>query len=212
MSLWIGKVRRNLDSYDVKTTLWKILEHTLLAPFYRHDRYCIYRADLDRVKVHEQVQDDLVIECLDSQDSAAIQQVEYQAEWLRHRLARLLAAGALCIVARDGSRIVGFNVLLFGKVDIGVIRWRHTFRRHQAWSEYLWVHRDFRGQGVATRIRQRGYQCLLDRGITSLYGGAFLANHASLRSANKSGFVNVAVVDFRIILGRKRWQWRRASP
>ena len=60
----------------------------------------------------------------------------------------LLKYGGLCVVALDGEKVAGFNLVSFNEVYIPLLELKKKFRKDQAWSEQITVSKDYRKQGL----------------------------------------------------------------
>lgn len=131
------------------------------------------------------------------------------AEWFADELGHKLAKGSLCLVALDGNRVAGFNVISFGSIYIPLLNMTRSFREGEAWSEHIGVHKDYRKMGLASQLRYRILAELKLRGIKRLYGGALRSNIASLKLARRIGFKEFADVYYRRICGVESRVYRR---
>jgi RimJ/RimL family protein N-acetyltransferase len=91
---------------------------------------------------------------------------------------------------------------------VGVTR---TFRSHEAWSEQITVHSDYRGLGLATVLRRQAFQELGSRGIRKFYGGTVPYNIANRKLSKKVGFREIADIRYRKVLGSRNWSVKRVQ-
>lgn len=214
MASWIHKVRRVLEDHSWDVALGKVAMR-LLAPIYESTVYRIYRMDLQKrlaaADSQQQIAEEDVFEfqVVGAQDTAQITEVENYAEWMRGEVAAKIAAGSLCLVAKQDEDQAGFNFVSSGTVHIPKLRLNRTFAPDCAWSEHIVVHRQFRRRGLATQLRMRMFHELARRGHKRLYGGAETWNTPSLSLARHLGFREIADIRFRRILGIKFWTVRR---
>lgn len=138
-----------------------------------------------------------------------VEQVERYAEWLRGELSDKIAAGSVCLVALDGERVAGFNLVSFGEVTIPPLRRSRVFHEGQSWSEHIAVFPDYRKLGLATQIRLRMFEQLRQRGAKRLYGGTLQWNVPALRLARRLGFRVFVDGHYTRMLGLKAWRWTR---
>jgi GNAT superfamily N-acetyltransferase len=174
--------------------------------------YRIYRIDLaGPVPVQEPGGSDLTFRLLTADDRDIIRKIEADHEWFRGQLADKIRAGGLCLVALDGSKLAGFNLIGFGRVYIPLLNMHRVFHKKDAWSEHIAVDKDLRQKGCGAQLRYRIFEELRKRGYRRLYGGTLASNTASLRLASKVGFRQTVDIHYVRILGRERWQYRRVK-
>jgi len=193
------KIRRNLGDYGWWITAKKGVAH-LFQPVFLNRTYRIHRVSLEKVRREPDRASDCVFTVLKPEDSWAIEQIEYWAEWLQGKLRNRVAAGDLCYVALKGREVVAFNLIAFGAL-ISPLGTKRRFRPHQAWSDHVSVLPGYRRKGLVTQLRYKVFEELRKRGIRQLYAGALPHNVASLRSAGKVGFCDLAKVRYLKILG-----------
>jgi GNAT superfamily N-acetyltransferase len=155
--------------------------------------------------------DGLIFKTLGAGDEAEIAQIENLAEWLRGSLRKEIAAGAMCLVALQNEKVVGSNLIAFGDVLIPLINLQRTFRKSEAWSEHIAVHRDCRRRGIASKLRYRAFEELRKRGIKRVYAGALRHNVVSLQSARKVGHREFVDVRYLRLLGIETWRYKRVK-
>jgi GNAT superfamily N-acetyltransferase len=153
--------------------------------------------------------DDFRFEMLRAEDTDIIEQIEQHSEWLSGQLADKLRNGQICVVALDGRKMVGFNLINFGCVEIPLLETTRQFRPDAAWSEHIAVHTDYRGRGLGARLRYFIFGELKKRGYKRLYGGTLGTNLPSLKLARKVGFSEYADVIYTKILFHKTWQFKK---
>ncbi len=131
------------------------------------------------------------------------------AEWMRGELVDKIASGSLCLVILDENKVAGFNLITFGGVFIPLIKLKRVFHQHDAWSEHIAVHKNYRRRGLATQLRYRIFDELRRRGYKKLYGGTLVSNKPSLKLAHKLGFKEIADIRYLKILDSKSWRFNR---
>jgi GNAT superfamily N-acetyltransferase len=203
----IKKARRNLNDFGVRGLLTKGLQY-LLKTFYVRRTYRVYRIDLSAERFPEKAPEGVLIRLIDTGDTDAISQIENIEEWLRGKVLGILSHG-LCVVAFDGPRVIGFNLVVFRDAYIPLLNLRKSLRPHQAWSEQITVLKTYRKQELASALRYRVFSELWKRGIRTFYGGTLTSNMPSLRLAAKVGFQTIADVRYLKILNRERRRWRK---
>jgi GNAT superfamily N-acetyltransferase len=199
------KIKRNIEDYGLYATTKKAVGH-LVSPLYISRLYTVYAIDLSTTAVPKTENNHFAFRLLTLKDKHYIREIEAMEEWLNGRLEQRLRSGGLCLAALDGECLVGFNLIVFGKVEIPLIMKEKVFGPHEAWSEQITVKKEYRKQGVASALRYQIFTELKHRGIQEFYGGALRSNRASLKLAEKVGFREVADVHFIKILGRKTWR------
>ena len=207
IDLIIKKVRRNLNDFGVRSLLTKGLQY-LLKTFYVRRTYRVYRIDLSAARFREEAPEGVLIRLIDTGDTDAISQIENIEEWLQGKVLGKLSHG-ICVVAFDGPRIIGFNLVAFRDTYIPLLNLRKHLRPHQAWSEQITVLKTYRKQELASALRYRVFSELKKRGIRMLYGGTLVSNIPSLRLAAKVGFQTIADVRYLKIMNRERRRWRK---
>ncbi len=202
------KARRNLRDYGWRITLKKGITY-LFGFVFTNRTYRIHRVNLETWRQEPTPATDCVFKMLKAEDGWAIEQVEEQAEWYKGKLRNSIAAGGLCCVALQQREVVALNIIKFGEVWIPLVNVRKRFRPHQAWSDYILVRPDFRRRGLGTRLRYEVFDELRRRGVRHLYAGALLNNVASLQSAGRAGYYDVAKIHYLRLLGFRTWRYDR---
>lgn len=203
----IKKIRRNLNDFGLRVVLVKGIQY-LFKTFYIQRTYRVYRRVLTAERFPERAPEGAVVRLIDAGDTDAIRQIESMEEWLQGNLLGILSHG-ICVVAFDGSRVVGFNLVAFREAYISLLNLHKRLRHHQAWSEQITVSKTFRKQELASALRYRVFTELQRRGVRTLYGGTLLSNTPSLKLAAKVGFQAIADVQYLKILNRERRLWMR---
>lgn len=203
------KVRRNWEDYGWSTAAKKTLAY-LLRVVYFQQVYRIYRIKLeDAAPPGEGNVQDFQFRMLTARDTDAIAQIEGIAEWLRGRLRGAIAAGQPCLVAMDGDRVAGFNLIRMDRATLVLVNQTRRLHPRCAWSEHIAVCKDYRRSGLGAQLRFRIFQELKRRGVRRLYGGTLVTNSASLALARSVGFREIADVHYRKILSFKKWRYVR---
>ncbi len=204
-----NKVRRNWQDYGWSVTLNKILAYLVRSIYFRQT-YRVYRIDLDKaISPPGSGTQDFKFRILTAQDSDAIAQIESIAEWLRGELKEAIAAGHPCLVALDGERVAGFNLINLEHATLRLVSLTRKLRKGCAWSEHIAVGKEYRKAGLGAELRRRIFQELKRRGFHRLYGGTLPSNAASLNLARSVGFREIADVRYRKILWVEQWTYKR---
>ena len=206
ITIIVKKVRRNLNDFGVYGLLTKGLQY-LLKTFYVRRTFRVYRIDLSARQFPEDVPSGIHIRLIDVGDTDAISQIENMEEWLQGKVLDKLSHG-LCVVAFDGSRVVGFNLVVFRDAYIPLLNLHKRLRPHQAWSEQITVSKAYRKKELASALRYHVFSELKKRSIQTFYGGTLISNIPSQKLASKVGFQFIADVQYLKILNRERRHWR----
>jgi GNAT superfamily N-acetyltransferase len=204
------KFVRNACDYGLGVAIGKALK-SMIRPVSYSCKYTIYRIDLRRFRIPDLPADGLQYRLIRPDESALVTQIESLEEWLQGSLADRLKSGALCLIAMEGHKLAGFNLISFGEVRIPLIEARRTFGRKSAWSEQITVNPDFRGRGVATALRYCVFAELKGRGTDRLYGGTLASNIGSLKLTRRAGFTEIAQVNFRRWFRSKNYRLTRIA-
>ena len=204
------KVRRNLQDYGLSITLRKTVAYLLRAAYFQQV-YRIYRIDLASPKpfVDNQIQR-FQFQLVAPADLVWIAQIESIAEWLQGQLAEGLSSGQICLVALDGDKVAGFNLIGLETATLPLVNLRKKLRRGVAWSEHIAVRKEFRKTGLGSQLRLRIFQELKSRGFRRLYGGTLRSNTASLSLARSVGFREIGDIHYRKIFSFEKWWYTRA--
>lgn len=205
----IRKVGRNIRDYGVAVTVQKSLA-TLVAFVYESTAYRIYRKEIDpSVDTGKQPPHPFKLHVLCTSDGAFISQIEEMEEWLAGKVLEMLNGGSLCVLLLDGDKVAGFNLFSVGEVYMPLVKTKRTFRSHEAWSEQITVHKDYRGMGLATILRLQAFLELGNRGIRKFYGGTLPSNITNRKLSKKVGFREIADIHYRKVLGSTSWCVKR---
>ncbi|GMT46717.1 MAG: hypothetical protein IEMM0007_0283 [bacterium] len=202
------KVLRNLNDYSFSITLRKIISY-LIQPVYENRTYRIYRFDLENFQEIPSGESVFAFKIIDKSDTGIIRQIEDMEEWLKGKVASRLEAVGLCLVALDGERVAGFNLVSLGEGRIPLIGLRRDLRENEVWSDQITVSKNYRGKGLGSTLRYRIFKELKKRGVRRIYGGTQISNLASLNLARKVGFKEIADVQYLKILNKKRLRFKR---
>jgi len=206
----LKKLRRNYHDYGLGVTLAKTVE-SLFAVVFESRAYRIYRIRLDRFEPDDKDPGDFELRLLDPAQDDLIDQIEGMEEWLLGKLRKELRAGSICLMALDGGRVAGFNLVSFGEVYMPLVDMTRVFRDNEAWSEQITVSRDYRGRGLAGILRLTVFGILKERGIIRFYGGTLPLNIANRKLSKKVGFQEIMDIKYRRIFKNKTWTFKRIT-
>lgn len=204
----IRKFLRNLNDYGFSITLGKFIFY-LIRPVYENRIYRIYRFDIERLQDIPSKESVFAFKVIDKSDIGIIRQIEDMEEWLEGKVVSMLKAGGFCMVALDGKRVAGFNLISLGVGDIPLIGMRRILRDNKVWSVQITVNKNYRRKGVGTALRYRVFEELKKREISKIYGGTQLSNHASLNLARKIGFKEIVDIQYLKVFNIKRLRYKR---
>src|SRR5580704_12625329 len=203
------KVRRNLEDYGWRITVGKALAY-LVRWIYFQQVYRIYGIKLDITRAPNLSDNlDFTFRLVTPQDLHLIAQVEDTAEWLRGQVKNRVVAGQLCLVALDGEKVAGFNLINLGQASLILVNRKRKLRPGCAWSEHIAVQKAFRKSGLGSQLRYRIFEVLKSQGIRRLYGGTLRSNTISLKLSRAVGFKEICDIHYRKILSIENWQFRR---
>jgi GNAT superfamily N-acetyltransferase len=234
----LHKIRRNWQDYGWNVTVKKTLAY-LARSVYFQQIYRIYRINLipaaskwsldlipvgcaskPRLNKHGPQRADtepsadwgassFTFKILTAEDRDAVAQIETIAEWLRGRLGEAIAGGQSCLVALDGDRVAGFNLISFDRAAIPLVNLTRKLRTDCAWSEHIAVRKEYRRAGLGAQLRFRIFRELERRGVRRLYGGTLVSNAASLSLARSVGFEEIADIHYSKFLSHEKWRYKR---
>ena len=208
--IWFSIIR-NITDYGIVATFTKIIKR-LVTPFYQNDTYRIYCIDLSLAPTPRPESNSLYVFGLATdQDPTIIEQIEKLAEWLRGDLSLKLSHGYLCVVALDGSKLAGFNLIALEIAHIPVLKLTWELAAGEAWSEQITVAPAYRRQGLGTALRYKAFKELRDRGINRFCGAALTSNLKSLKLAQRAGYTFTEDVQYLKILWHKQWRRREVK-
>jgi len=203
------KVQRNLEDYGWQVAVKKSVAYLLRAVYFRQV-YRLYRIDLDEARLPQDSNPhNFTFKILTVQNVGMIADVENVAEWLRGQLKQKIAAGQLCMVALDGDKIAGFNLINFRQATLILVNLRRKLRRGVAWSEHIAVNKEFRRTGLGSQLRYRIFEELRKRGFHRLYGGTLCSNTASLKLTRSVGFKEIGDIHYRKLFSFEKWRYNR---
>lgn len=203
------KVRRNLEDYGWHVTIKKALAY-LVRWIYFQQVYRVYAINLDTIKESKYSGDHkFTFKLLTPQNLDMIAQVENTAEWLRGQVKGKITAGQSCLVALDGEKVAGFNLINFEQAFLILVNRKKKLRPGSAWSEHIAVKKEFRKSGLGALLRYRIFEVLRSRGIHRLYGGTLRSNTASLGLTRSVGFKEICDIHYHKFLSFKIWQFKR---
>jgi GNAT superfamily N-acetyltransferase len=203
------KVQRNLEDYGWHITIKKALAY-LVRWIYFRQVYRVYGIRLDTIKETKYSGDrKFTFHLLTPQNLEMIMQVENTAEWLRGQVKQKLAAGQLCLVALDGEKVAGFNLINLEQAFLILVDRKKKLHPGSAWSEHIAVKKEFRKSGLGAQLRYRIFEVLKSRGIHRLYGGTLRSNTASLGLTRSVGFKEICDIYYVKVLSFKIWRFKR---
>ena len=210
MNVFLKKFKRNLNDYGFLIAVKKMITY----PFeiiYRRKDYLIYKKDLQKYVPNEKTNPSFEYKFYDSQnlDKKVIYQILSMEEWLTDKMESIIKNGGLFVVALDGGKVAGFNLVSFNLVNIPLIEVDKKFKGDQAWSEQITVSKDYRKHGLGSILRYKMFNELKKRGYRSLYGGTMWDNWSNIELSKKVGFEIFVKVSFKRLLNQKKYTYHR---
>ncbi len=177
---------------------------------YFHQVYRLYRINLNQVApTAPSNSTQFIFRLLSPQDSGLIAQVENIAEWLHGQLKSRIEAGQLCLVAMDGTKVAGFNLINLQEASMVLVNRSLPLRAGSAWSEHIAVLKEHRRSGLGADLRRGVFEVLRSRGIRRLYGGTLRSNIAALKLTRAVGFKEIGDLRYKKILSFEEWRFTR---
>jgi ribosomal protein S18 acetylase RimI-like enzyme len=204
------KLIRNVRDYGVFIASRKALSY-LFRVVYERRVYRIYGIELKDYQPREFENRGFEFRFIDSNANGVINQIEGMEEWLQGEVKKKLERGSLCLVALDGDRVAGFNLVSFKKVSVPLIGKIEDLPSDEAWSEQITVHKDYRMHSLGSELRHRIFGELKSRGIRRLCGGTLLNNVANLSLSRKVGFRELTDVHYTKMLRFEKWNYEELS-
>jgi len=210
LNVFLKKFKRNLNDYGFLIAVKKMITY----PFeiiYRRKDYLIYKKDLQKYVPNEKTNPSFEYKFYDSQnlDKKVIYQILSMEEWLTDKMESIIKNGGLFVVALDGGKVAGFNLVSFNLVNIPLIEVDKKFKGDQAWSEQITVSKDYRKHGLGSILRYKMFNELKKRGYRSLYGGTMWDNWSNIELSKKVGFEIFVKVSFKRLLNQKKYTYHR---
>jgi GNAT superfamily N-acetyltransferase len=205
----IHRVFRNISDYGWAITLQKAAAYLVRGVYFRQV-YRIYRINLDTAHpAEDSAASEFTFRLLTPEDLDLIAQVEDTAEWLHGQIKSRLQAGHICLVALQGDKVAGFNLINLHEASLILVNRRVTLRKGSAWSEHIAVRKEFRKSGLGAQLRYRVFEALRSRGIHRLYGGTLRSNTVALKLTRAVGFKEIGDVHYLKILSFQEWRFER---
>ena len=127
-------------------------------------------------------------------------------EWLSGKVKNKIESGNPCLVALVGGKVAGFNLVALSSVYLPLPRETIDLKKDEGWSEQITVHKDYRGQDLATNLRYKLFAELQKNNIKWLYGATLINNKNALKLARKLGFKEIVDIHFIRFLFFKKWR------
>jgi GNAT superfamily N-acetyltransferase len=178
------KYSRNYTDYGLWVSSKKAIAY-LFRPFYQKSTFYLYQVDLDKYNGLIRETSKYVFRMIDPSETVLIDQIEGMEEWLKGTMKKRLESNCLCMVVLDEERVVGFIYASTGEGNIPLLRLRVLLGPGEAWGEQITISRDYRRQGLGSRLRSSFYRELKVRGIQRSYGHVQAFNVAGKQSAKK---------------------------
>ena len=204
------KLIRNMRDYGFLIASQKALSY-LFKAVYEHRTYRIYGLDLGTYQPREFDHRGFEFKFIDRNTNGIIEQIEVMEEWLQGEVKKKLEKGSLCLVALDGNRVAGFNLVSFNQVPVPLVGMEKDLSPDEAWSEQITVHKDYRKNNLGSELRHRIFGELKIRGIRRLCGGTLSNNVANLALSKKVGFRELTDIHYTKIFRFKKWNYEELA-
>jgi len=204
------KFRRNLNDYGFFIATKKMITYPF-EKIYRSKDYLIYKKDLREYVPNEKTNLSFEYKFYDNLnlDKKVVHQILSMEEWLTDKMESIIKHGGLCVVAFDGGKVAGFNLVSFKQVNIPLIELDRKFRVDQAWSEQITVSKDYRKHGLGSILRYKMFNELKERGFRAIYGGTMWDNWSNIELSKKVGFEIFVKVSFKRLFKNKKYTYHR---
>ena len=210
LKLLCHKVKRNYEDYGILNTVFKSV-FSVIGIIYRRKVFRIYKKDISCINKPVAGSEYYDFKKISSKDENHISFIENIAEWMDGCLRDMIDKGSCCYVFLKNEKIIAFNLVSFGEIYIPLIHYNKKFPRNSAWSEHIWVDKNFRNNDIATNLRINAFSDLSMMGIKWLYGGCLTCNKISLKLAEKLNFRNIMDISYIRIMNFKKWKIKRIS-
>lgn len=209
-NILVKKFKRNLNDYGFFIAVKKMITYPFEKIYKRKD-YLIYKKNLCKYVPNEKTNPSFEYKFFDSHnlDKKVIDQILAMEEWLIDKIKFILKHGGLCVVALDGERVAGFNLVSFNEVYMPLLELNKKFRKDQAWSEQITVSKDYRKQGLGSILRYKMFNELKNRGYKALYGGTMWDNWSNIELSKKVGFEIFVKVSLKRVFNNKKYTYHR---
>jgi len=138
-----------------------------------------------------------VIKKINFKDLKIIEQIEFLEEWLTNKVEKKLMQNDMCIVALEKNRVVGFNMISFGKIFIPSLEKTIQLKQNEAWSYQITVHKNYRNQHIGAALRYKVFYELVKKNIKKLYGATYANNKGALKLADRTGFHVISEIHYK---------------
>jgi ribosomal protein S18 acetylase RimI-like enzyme len=213
INILIKKFKRNLVDYGFFIAVKKMI----LYPFsdiYKEKVYLIYKKDLRKYVSANKSNPAFEFKIFTKEnlnDNIKNQLIEIE-EWLTDRIEFIFNHFGICLVALDGDKVAGFNLVSADEVFIPLIEMNRKFKSDQAWSEQITVRKEYRSKGLGSILRYKMFDELKARGFKALYGGTMWDNWSNIELSKKVGFVIFLKIKFKRIFKNKKYEFERIYP
>ena len=208
LRIYIRKILRNYNDTGILRTIKKSYYY-VFRNVHVQRCYRLYRINLQDAPPSPKINNKFEYKIVTVNDRNIIRQIEQMEEWLEGKLTKKLEREGICLVAMDGDRVSGFNIVSFGEVFIPFVNYKRRFKPFEAWSDQVTVNKDYRRNGLGASLRYKIYDELKKRGIKRFYGGTLLPNEANLQLCRKVGLKEIIDVNYVKFFNKERWYLKR---
>lgn len=199
----LKQISRNIRDYGLITTITKVADG-IVKPIYYRRTYLLYKVDLLNIDIPKIDEAGLQIRYIDHSEHTIISQIIEMEEWLEKRIYEILDGNGKCLVALDGNKVAGFNLVSFNKIHLPVVHYEFQLGPEEAFSEQITVNIDYRGKGIGSKLRYSLYTNLIAEGKRVLLGGTDIHNKANLALCRKVGLKVIAKITYHKWLNFKK--------
>lgn len=213
INVLVKKFKRNLVDYGFFIAVKKMI----LYPFsdiYKEKVYLIYKKDLRKYESANKNNPtfDFRFYTKENLNNNIKNQLTEIEEWLADRIDFIFNHSGICLVALDGDKVAGFNLVSADDVYIPLVEMQRKFKSDQAWSEQITVRKEYRSKGLGSILRYKMFDELKARGFKALYGGTMWDNWSNIELSKKVGFVIFLKIKFKRIFKNKKYEFERIYP
>lgn len=205
LQLYKRKVIVSLGNLGVKYTIWRILEETMFKKLFLFRSFVIYDKDLTKLNNVRLKNPKLKFLFIFEDNSEILDKLEEISGFSRDLIMERLKTGSDCLVAMEGDKVVGFNMVSFGNIYIHYLEQYMNLLESETWNEQISISNQYRYKGVASDLRDVMFEHLKEKGYTRCIGGTLKINVKARMLARRTGFIEREKVTFIRVLKRKKY-------
>jgi hypothetical protein len=205
LQLYKRKTMVSLGNLGVKYTIRRILEETMLKKLFLFRNFIIYDKDLTKLNNVRLQNPKLKFSFISEDNPEILEELEEISGFSRDLIMERLQTGSDCLVAMEGNKVVGFNMVSFGNVYIHYLEQYMNLLESEAWNEQISVSNQYRYQGIAADLRNVMFKHLKEKDYARCIGGTLQINVKARMLARRTGFIEREKVTFIRMLKRKKY-------